>query len=58
MPEACSSKSAGRRFNIVPNAFAEKAVLKRMLSGFISAAARQSAIKVTEFEHRRMEDLR
>ena len=45
MLEACSSGSADRRLKIVPNAFAEKPVLKLILSATIRAAERRRAFE-------------
>jgi putative transposase len=47
-----------RRLKIIPNAFAEKAVLKLMFGAMTRAAERWRAIKITAFERRQMAALR
>ena len=47
-----------RRLKIIPNAFAERAVLKLMFGALIRAAERWRSIKVTEFERRQLAAVR
>jgi transposase-like protein len=47
-----------RRLKIIPNAFGEKPVLKLMFAAMIRAAERWRAIKVTDFERRKMAAVR
>ena len=47
-----------RRLKIIPNAFAEKAVLKLMFGAMIRAAERWRAIRVSELERRQMRAVR
>jgi putative transposase len=47
-----------RRLKIIPNAFGEKPVLKLMFAAMIRAAERWRAIKITDFESRKMAAVR
>jgi transposase-like protein len=47
-----------RRLKIIPNAFGEKPVLKLMFAAMIRAAERWRAIKITDFERRKMAAVR
>jgi transposase-like protein len=43
---------------IIPNAFEEKSVIKLLFGAMIRAAERRRAIRVTNFEHRQMKEIR
>jgi len=47
-----------RRLKIIPNAFGEKPILKLMFAAMIRAAERWRAIKITDFERRKMAAVR
>ncbi len=47
-----------RRLKIIPNAFGEKPVLKLMFGAMIRAAERWRAIRITDFERRKMQAVR
>ncbi len=47
-----------RRLKIIPNAFGEKAVLKLMCAAMTRAAERWRAVRITDFERRKMKVLR
>jgi putative transposase len=47
-----------RRLKIIPDAFAERPVLKLMFGAMIRAAEHWRAITITDFEHRQMATLR
>jgi len=44
----------GRRLKIIPNGFAERAVLKLMFSAMTRAAERWHAIRISDFQRRQM----